>query len=190
VIGHSLGGTLALHLAVVESEATAGITLVSPSAFGVLEAVTHPLGGLARIPLFVGMRQTMRILAIREQAGRAISRGLGRIGFTRGLATPLFRHPSFIDASVYDALAAEVRPRAFTAAAEATRDYDAATIWSQVACAATVLRGDRDVFVAADDLPRLVALVPRIRAITVPDAGHFAHVERPFEVLDTVGQAR
>lgn len=186
VVGHSFGATLALHLAAIEPRATVGLTLVSPTTFGVFDAVRHPSAALATLPAYVGMRQAMQMLDWHERAGRAVVRGLGRVGFMRGLASPLFRHPGFIDGSVYDALAGEVRPHAFTLASDAGGVYPAQGLWPRVTCPVVALKGRHDVFLARDDLERLAAVVPQLQSRIIDDCGHFAHVERPFAVLDAL----
>lgn len=185
IVGHSLGGFLGLHLAAMHPEATVSVTAISPSSFGIVDAVRHPLGGFRRLPSFAGMRATMAALACWDAGGQALARGLGHVGALRALAAPLFRHPSLIDESVYNTLGTEVRPRAFTAAADAVRDYDFSR-WGSITAPVTAIRGDSDVFLADDDIDRLLELVPRSRALVLERTGHFAHVERPFAVLDAL----
>lgn len=186
VVGHSFGATVALHIATIEPTATTALTLVSPTTFGVFDAVRHPSAALLTLPAYAGMRHTMQLLDWHEPAGRSLVRGLGRLGFMRALASPLFSHPGFIDASVFEAIAEEVRPHAFALASDAAAVYPAAGLWPRVACPVTAIRGRRDVFLARDDLERLTAVVPQTRSLVLPDTGHFAHIERPFEVLDAL----
>ena len=82
-----------------------------------------------------------------------------------------------------DALAREVRPRSFVAAAAIAKGYRADARWVGIACPVTALKGDRDVFVRDSDLARLRAVLPQARTLTVADCGHFANVERPGAVL-------
>ncbi|WP_419817869.1 alpha/beta fold hydrolase [Glaciibacter flavus] len=185
IVGHSLGGFLALHLAAMEPERTVSVAVVSPSSFGIVDAVRHPVRALRRLPAFAGMRAAMATLGLWEGGGRLLTRGLGNSGALRGLAAPLFRHPSLVDESVYIALGEEVRPHAFTRAADAVRDYDL-TSWGRITAPVTAIRGDADVFLAPDDLPALLAVIPGARSVVLERTGHFAHVERPFAVLDSL----
>ncbi|MGO7983517.1 alpha/beta fold hydrolase, partial [Rhizobium johnstonii] len=107
----------------------------------------------------------------------------GRTGALRLLAAPLFRHPSRIDASVFDALSVEVRPRAFTGAARAARGYDP-RLWHRIVAPVTAVAGESDVFLANDDIDRLAGLLVKMRSVVLPTTGHFAHIERPFAVLE------
>ncbi|MBF4564756.1 alpha/beta fold hydrolase [Plantibacter sp. VKM Ac-2876] len=185
VVGHSLGGFVALDLAVREPEATIRVDLVSPTGIGVVEAIRQPVGGGARLPWFAGMLLGMRVLQALGERGPGLVRMLNRIGLLAPLMSPLFGRRRDLDRSVVDALAADVRPASFLLAARAAGAYDL-HVWRGVRCPVRCMMGDRDVFIGPDDAAVLVALVPDLRLRTLPATGHFAAVEHPEAVLELV----
>lgn len=182
VIGHSLGGFVALDLAVREPEATIRVDLVSPTGVGVVEAIRQPIGGGVRLPWFAGMLLGMRVLRALGDRGPRLVRLLNRIGLLTPLMSPLFGRRRDLDRSVVDALAAEVRPASFLLAARAAAAYDLHD-WRGVRCPVRCLTGDRDVFTGPDDAVVLAALVRDLGSTTLPLTGHFAAVEHPVAVL-------
>lgn len=180
LLGHSLGGFVALDLAARRPEAALGVGLVSPTGAAVVEAVRSPVRGGARLPWFAGMLLGMRTLALLPEEGRALVRGLGRLGVLGPIAAPLFAAAP--DATVVAALADEVRPRAFVTATRAAAGYDLGT-WSRIRCPVRSVRGARDVFIGARDGAALAASIPDFAESVLGDAGHFAAVEQPEEVL-------
>jgi pimeloyl-ACP methyl ester carboxylesterase len=187
LVGHSLGGFIALHMAAIWPQSVLSVALVSGTTWSVIESVNHPRRGLRTIPGFVLLLGVMRVLAPVQPVALAIVRGLRAIGVLRIASFPLFRHLSRIDATVVDALAIELRPRSFVTAAEVARGYDADTSWARIECEVRATKGDRDVFVTDADLDRLVRVVRRASAGVVGDCGHFGHIERPGETLDALG---
>lgn len=182
VVGHSLGGLVALDIAAREPGATLGVALVSGSGAGVLDAIRRPVRGGLRLPGFAGMLLAMRLLGTLGAGGRGIVGLLQRIGWFAGLSHPLFHSPDRIDASVITALAAEVRPEAFSRAAQLAADYDE-RLWMQIQCPVRSVRGERDVFSRDDDAARFDELIDDFREARIEDAGHFANVEDPEAVL-------
>lgn len=183
IIGHSLGGAVALDVAARFADETVAVGLVSPSGAGVRDAVRRPVRGGLRLPGFAGMLLAMRGLRLLGPTAPHLLRGLRAIGMLRALARPLFRDPRAIDRSVTDALADEIRPAAFVAAARAARRHDDGG-WSAIRCRVRSIRGARDVFARADDGARFAATIPRFCELVLGDAGHFAHVEQPLRVAD------
>ena len=184
LVGHSMGGLLALHLAARPAGVAASGLSLSPSSAGVIAAIDSPRtaifgGGLGAL---AWLRLAMRLLSPVDRMARAVARGLQRVGVVRVLAAPLFRHPLRAPRWAMDALADDLRPRSFTLAANALRGYSI-DVWSSVICPVTVVAGDRDIFVAPDDLPLLKNVIPQLQITVLDDCGHFAHVERPAEVL-------
>lgn len=184
LVGHSLGGFVALHLAALRPESVRSVVMVSGTTWSVIESVEHPVARFSALPGFVALWQVMRALTALGPAGAAFVRGLDRAHLLRAAVFPLFRHPFRVPGSVIDALAREVRPRSFTAAAAIAGGYPADALWAGIRCPVTALKGDRDVFVRDDDLARLSALLPHARTAVIADCGHFANVERPEAVLE------
>ena len=134
LVGHSLGGFVALHLASLWPQCVLSVGMVSGTTFSVIDSVAHPVKNFAVLPGFTMLWRVMQFLAVLGPAGTALVRGLGRIGLLRPVTFPLFRHWMAVPRSQGDALATELRPRAFAAAAKATRGYDADARWSKIEC--------------------------------------------------------
>jgi pimeloyl-ACP methyl ester carboxylesterase len=185
VLGHSMGGLLALHLACREPVRTVGVLCVSASLAGVLESLRAPmrtLGRRGRLPALVLLRFALAAVAPIEPPIRALVRGLGRMGLVRLLAAPLFRHPLQAPADTVRDLAVDLRPRSFVAAALAVRDYDVGR-WRAIVAPVVALSGDRDRFTARGDLDGLRELLPTARTEVLEDCGHFPQVEQPERLL-------
>jgi pimeloyl-ACP methyl ester carboxylesterase len=187
LVGHSLGGFIALHMAAIWPQSVMSVALVSGTTWSVIEAVERPRQGLRVIPGFVLLLGVMRVLAPVQPAALALVRGIRAVGLLRAASFPLFRHPAGIGPSVIDALATELRPRSFVTAAEVARDYDGDASWSRIECEVRATKGDRDVFVTDADLARLSRVVRRTSVHVLADSGHFGHIERPNETLEALG---
>ena len=194
IVGHSLGGFVALDIAARRPESTLGVTLVSATGTGVLAAIRRPVRAGLTLPWFAGMLLTMRTLALLDRASRrqpralrsagtALVRLLGRLGWLGALSAPLFAgavHPS-----VPAAFGDEVRPSAFARAARLAAEYEERT-WTGIRCAVRSVRGSRDVFAGEADAAAFVSLIPDFSEVRLADAGHFANVERPDAVLAAI----
>jgi pimeloyl-ACP methyl ester carboxylesterase len=185
LVGHSLGGALALEIAARHPDRTLSVGLISPSGAAVRAVARHPVLAAPRLPGFAGMIAAMRLLRVLGRAAPPLLHRLERAGILRVLAAPLFARPRRVHPSVTTALAAEIRPAAFLAAVDAARDVDPAA-WRSIRCPVHTVRGARDVFVGADDLATLRAAVPQTAETVLARAGHFAHVEDPGGVLSAL----
>lgn len=185
VVGHSLGGFLALDIAARAPERTQAVLLISPAGPAVLEAIRHPLRGGLALPGFAGMLLAMRVLIALGALGRRLVSALQWIGVFRVLCAPLFARPAHVHPTVIRALSTELRPRALIDAARAAAGYDESA-WRVIACPVRSIRGERDVFVADGDGIGFAHLIRDFDQTTVRDAGHFAAVERPEAVLQAL----
>lgn len=187
VVGHSMGGFIALQLAASEPDATVRVGLVSPTTFSVIDSVRHPLTRFTTLPAYTSLLVVMRLLAALGRAGQALVAGVRRVALLRLMVSPLFSSPFEMDATVITALGTEVRPTGFTVASAQAGAYDAGVRWSRIRCPVRAVNGDADVFVAATDTDRLRGVIAAFESATVAGAGHFAHIERPFAVLTALG---
>ncbi len=187
LVGHSLGGFVALELAAQRPEATSEVLLVSATTLG---ARGDQLGwGRAWLayPALFALLFGMRLLAVLGPTASALLGIVNRAGLLRPLVSPLFARRRRVDTSVIDALAVEARPAAFVRALQCARRYDAAGRWARIVCPVRAVHGDRDVFTGPDDDSRLRMIIPRFSAATLPATGHFGHIERPALVLAALG---
>ena len=183
VIGHSLGGFVALELAACETRSTTFVGLVSATTYSVVDTVRHPVARCAALPGYGALLPVMRALAWAGRYGDGLIRLLHRTNLLRLLAAPLFRRPQLLHASVVSAFATELRPHAFAVASDLAGGHDVDRSWSRIQCSVRAVQGDSDIFVAHTDAARLHAVIPRFEHTTVPGTGHFAHVENPFATL-------
>ncbi|SEJ54888.1 Pimeloyl-ACP methyl ester carboxylesterase [Arthrobacter sp. yr096] len=181
IVGHSMGGFLALHIAAAWPAQTASVATISATTFGVTDSIRHPWRGLFLLPFFVFMLLLMRSTAPFGKTGTALIRGVGKTPIMRLLLGPLFANPAAIPERVIRRLAQEARPASFGAAARAAALYNAGQ-WRSICCPVLAIRGDRDVFTPQSDLEQLAALCTHVRTVTVPRCGHFATVEQPDTV--------
>ncbi|GAA1968085.1 alpha/beta hydrolase [Microbacterium deminutum] len=185
VVGHSLGGFVALDLAACAPSHAAGVLLISPSGPAVIDAIRHTVRGWVTLPGFAGMLLIMHLLARLGAVGAHLVRALNSAGILRVLSAPLFAEPAHVHHSVIDAFSEELRPRAFIDAARAAAAYDVST-WRAITCPVLAVRGGRDLFVRDSDCTEFAKLIPDFTQVTVHTAGHFAAIEQPDAVLDTI----
>ena len=178
LVGHSMGGFLALHIAAAWPERTASVATISATTFGVSEAARRPLHSLSSFPAFVGLLLLMRSMAALGPAGPALVRAVGGTPVTGLVLSPFFAEPATIPPGVLRGLGDDARPASFSAAARAAAHYDFGQ-WRGIRCPVLATRGDSDVFTPASDLHRLAQIVPHAQLVTIPRCGHFANIERP-----------
>jgi pimeloyl-ACP methyl ester carboxylesterase len=183
LVGHSMGAFVALHLAAVRPDLVLSVSVVSATSFSAIDAVTHPLRGLVRLPAFTLLRAVFGVL---PRASASLLRGAARIGLLRALSSPVFRHVDRVPRSVLEAFVAELRPRGFLAASRSGQGYDASR-WRAIDCDVAAVSGADDVFARSSDLDRLAGVVRHARTTLLADCGHFAHVERPHETMRALG---
>lgn len=183
LVGHSMGAFIALHLAATRPDLVLSVSVVSATSFSALDAVTHPVRGLVRLPAFTLLRAGFGLL---PRASVTLLRAAARVGLLRALSAPVFRHVERVPRSVLEAFVDELRPRGFLAASRSGRDYDA-TRWRGIDCDVAAVGGADDVFARPSDLDRLSTVVRHACTTLLDDCGHFAHVERPHETLRALG---
>lgn len=74
LMGHSLGGSIALHLAATAPAHTVSVQVISPTIFSVIRSIDHPVRNFLEIPAFTVLLAVMRFLARLGAAGFALVR--------------------------------------------------------------------------------------------------------------------
>lgn len=187
VVGHSLGGFVALHMAAIWPQAVLSVGTVSGTTWAVIASIRNPARGFFSLPGFIMLWRVMQFLAALGTTGTALVRGVSTLGLMRVAAAPLFRHPWRIPPRQGTALGDEIRPAAFVAATAVTRGYDAESLWGAIECPVRATKGDRDVFVTDSDLRHLERTVPGSVCTVISDCGHFGALEQPYAVLGALG---
>lgn len=181
LVGHSMGGFLALHMAAARPGQTASVATISATTFGVSRASRAPLRGLHGHPAFTGMLLAMRALAALGPAGTALVRTIATTPLMGTLMSPFFADPGAISPAVIRDLGDDARPASFSAAARAAAQYDFSQ-WRGIRCPVLAIRGDSDVFTPESDVVRLAEIVPHTWTATILNCGHFAHIEQRDQV--------
>ncbi len=189
LVGHSLGGFIALHLAAIEPQRTHTVGLVSPTAFAVAEVARHPVRRWRHLSGFAGLALVMRVFSGAPSVATAALRMLRRLRLLRAAVSPLFAHPELVPDSVLEAFVREIRPAAFTRAVREAAAYDLAGSWGRIVCPVRSVHGAHDVFVGAGDDPALAGAIRDFSVVEVPAAGHFAQIESPAAVLDALSDS-
>ncbi|WP_165064387.1 alpha/beta fold hydrolase [Marisediminicola senii] len=190
LVGHSLGGFVGMHMASIWPDRVTSVSMVSATTFSIIAGVDHPLRNFSVVPGFTMLWRIMQLLSPFGSVAARIATALEPTGLMRVIFAPLYRHGLWMPRSTTIATAHELRPRSFAAAARVARGYDARAAWSGVRCPVAQVKGDRDVFVTDADLDAMRGVLPHSVGTVIADCGHFAHVERPFAVLASLGLPR
>lgn len=165
--GHSMGGEIALRLAVDCPQAVRALVLVDASAY--LRIEQHPARRLAT-----------RLPGLSSLAIRAVARD--RRFVARALRQALYS-PDLITEADIDAYVLPVRvPRAAATLVRILQDADFGAYagrWSQVKCPTLLIWGENDPVVPLAQGERLARELPDSRLAVLPHCGHHPHVEYP-----------
>jgi pimeloyl-ACP methyl ester carboxylesterase len=181
VVGHSLGGGVAMQFAYQFPERTARLALVSSGGLGrgvhvFLRAATLP-GSELVIPLLAG-RQVL-------SAGRAVGRVLGRAGLKLGNdAVEMARgHASLGDP---ESRAAFVQTLRASVDVTGQRVQAVDRLYLAEELPMLIVWGARDRIIPLGHGRRAHELVPASRFELFESAGHFPHLDEPARFIDTL----
>ncbi|MEU4446089.1 alpha/beta hydrolase [Actinosynnema sp. NPDC050801] len=182
LVGHSMGGFLALDMATTIPEITSSVHIVAGAYFSVLRAVQSPMAAMFTSPSAAVLFWGQYALSLSHRSP-ALLRELERIGILKHMLRGLVAHPNEMPRDVFIALADDARGASFRYAASNGVDYDAAIKWGHITAPVIAVFGADDKLVPVRDMERLKDVLPSAQVSLVPDASHFLHIERPGEVL-------
>lgn len=174
LVGHSLGGGIALQFAYLFPDRVQRLVLVSSGGLG------RELSLLLRVATFPGVEWVLPVLASRwvRDRGEALGRGLARVGMRAGSdATQAWR--GFVS------LGDPESRRAFLATSRSVIDPGGQTVTAQhrlseIAAVPTLLvSGTHDRLIPSWHAVAAQQAMPNSRIVVFERAGHFPHLEDP-----------
>lgn len=186
VVGHSMGGFLALHLASLRPDGLNAVLSLSGAYVSVVRAVQHPVRTMWQSPSTALSFAAMRTLALADPLAPAVLGAARRIGLLPTLLRNTAAHPNRLPPAFLDGFATGIRPRSFLMAARNGKDYRPCQQWGKIAVPTWLTFGAADALVPATDGEELRRDGLDVTLATYADTGHFAPVEHPDLVLDTL----
>lgn len=179
LVGHSMGGFLALDMAAHQHREVSRLTIVSGAYFSVVDTVNHLWRSLRTNRGTAVSYLSMQTLAALGPVGPALMNGAIAAGLANPLLSGMVADPARLKPGIRHSLLTNLRPRAFSLAAKNGKDYDAHAVWSRVDVPTRALFGREDHLVPPADADRLASAIPKADVEILEGVGHFAHVERP-----------
>jgi len=171
LLGHSMGGKVAMTLALGYPERLAQLLVLDIAPrFSDMEHQDDIVAGLQAVDLST--------IQNRQQAEAALLPHIRQLGVRQFLLKNLYRREdnSFAWRINLPVLAAKLA--AIGEEIESARPFEKPTLF---------LRGGKSNYITPDDkLTCIPDLFPNSQVVTVPDAGHWLHAEKPDEVFDLV----
>lgn len=167
VVGLSMGGMVAQHLALRHPELVRGLVLVS----------TTP-GGAASTPATERGREALFLPADLE-AGERARQALALMA-ADGLQE---RDPAAFDTAEHNARQHPQSAESYKRQFRAVRSHDTSAELSQIKVPTLILHGETDDLIPLPNAQRLADGTPGARLKTYPQTGHMPHIERREEFL-------
>lgn len=186
LVGHSMGGYLALHAATLNLGAIKSVFVVSGTYLSIVDAVKHPAYGVRHSPGTVAAFEGMRALSVLGRLAPVILHGMRSAGLLELLMSRSIARPKSMPGSFYDSVVTGLRPASFLLAAQNGKTYDPTESWPGITVPVRALFGDHDSLVPIADYERVRRQMRNIDALLLHDCGHFGTVERPYEVVESI----
>jgi pimeloyl-ACP methyl ester carboxylesterase len=189
VVGHSMGGFLALHLAALHAERVRSLSIVCGAYSTIVDVVNAPVRTLLHRPRTTFIYSGLMLLARLGRVGDALVRVAARTGLLRLSMPGVAAHPFRVPRSLLQAIAAGNRPRSFLDAQATGVGYDYRSVWSRITVPVVAIFGEKDALVSRRDAAVLADALPSASVVFLGDASHFAPMEQPAELLRLLPRA-
>ncbi|EYB69111.1 alpha/beta hydrolase [Deinococcus phoenicis] len=167
IVGLSMGGMVAQHLALRHPELVRGLVLVSTTPGG---AESTPATERGRAALFLPAD-----MEAQERARQALTL-MTHEGFTQA-------HPEALARAAANAARHPMSAESFKRQFRAIRAHDVAADLARITAPTLVLHGEGDDLIPLPNAGRLSAGIPGAALRVYPGTGHMPHLERPAEFL-------
>lgn len=166
IIGHSLGGYIALEMVKQKPEFFRGLVLFHSTALPDSEEKKE---------------SRTKVLGFIEENGV--------LAFTSNFIQPLFANPQHTSIPVVKAITVQAGKEAVMGYTRAMRARnDTTSILRNFSGKILILGGDQDKGISIDSLQEQVINNPRARLYILADSGHMGMFEKPEECLDQIGR--
>ncbi len=183
LVGHSMGGFLALDMASRDTGRATSVNVVSGAYFSIVETVQAPLRSLATHRSAALAYLALRLVAQTGAFGFALVKAAERLGLMPLLLKGVIAHPTQLPPGLIGYLTGAMAPKSFLLAAQNGKHYDPDAQWSRITLPVRATFGSKDHLVPPPDMARLSATVADVAVTMIDDVGHFGHIERPTAVL-------
>lgn len=171
LMGHSMGGKVAMCLALGYPERLAQLIVLDIAPrFSDMEHQDDIIAGLQAVDLST--------IQTRQQAEAALARTIPQVGVRQFLLKNLYRREDNSFAWRINLPALVQNLAAVGQEITAARPFEKPALFAR--------GGKSDYILPEDKLTGIPALFPNSQVITVPDAGHWLHAEKPDEVYGLV----
>jgi len=174
LLGHSMGGKTAMHVALTHPARVAGLVVVDAAPGRAPSAHESVLDALAAVDLATATS--------RADVENALAARLGDAGLRGWLLKSLLRTPEggfrwALNVPVLRAALPDVGGPVEPTLAAGWRPYPGPALF---------VRGARSQYVTDADMPEIERLFPAAEVVTIPDAGHWVHADQPDALFDAV----
>ncbi|WP_410672131.1 alpha/beta fold hydrolase [Amycolatopsis sp. cmx-4-68] len=184
LVGHSMGGFLALDIAVRYPAEVSSVHLVAGAYFSVIRTVQSPwLSLMVRRKVAVAYF-SQSALAMLGPVGPPLIRVLAKARLLPLSLRGFLAFPWSANRSFLTGLARGIRPKSFLLAAQNGSDYDPDVEWSKIRCPVVGVFGEKDKLVPVADMVDLRRVCDGVETHLIDSCAHFPHVEMPHQAYD------
>jgi pimeloyl-ACP methyl ester carboxylesterase len=176
LVGHSMGGFLALDMASRGLPGVLEVSVVSGAYFSIVDTIQAPFRTLRRRSNTAVAYTALTVMARLRSSVVTSLKQVSDAGCA--LAPCAHKH-----------LAATAASSSFLLAAQNGKHYDAARQWSQISIPVRAVFGADDRLVPRADMDRLQLTVPAAECLCLDHVGHHGHRQRPASVVKFFFQA-
>lgn len=165
VVGHSMGGFLALDMAARNPKEVTSVHVVAGTYLSLMRVVLNPAAGLVKTPGITMFYWIQRFFSRYQGAAAAVNRGIQKSSLVKSKPLYTLGGPSFRYAS------------------QNALGYDPRQSWGAISVPVYAVFGVKDRLVSQKDMKEFQDILPNAKVSLINNTGHSSLVERPYEVV-------